>query len=92
MGYVQEVISELVRKNPGEKEFHQAANFIVGANVAGFATVSYTHLRAHEAEQELGFRTAIPNIKNRRCWSASPSPTGRFCSACPGWTTRARFM
>ena len=29
MGYVQEVISELVRKNPGEKEFHQAATEVL---------------------------------------------------------------
>ena len=29
MGYVQEVISELVRKNPGDKEFHQAATEVL---------------------------------------------------------------
>ena len=29
MGYVQEVISELIRKNPGEKEFHQAATEVL---------------------------------------------------------------
>ena len=29
MGYVQEVISELVRKSPGEKEFHQAATEVL---------------------------------------------------------------
>ena len=29
MGYVQEVISELVRKNPGEREFHQAATEVL---------------------------------------------------------------
>lgn len=36
MGYVERVLNELIAKNPGEKEFHQAATEIL-TSIAPFS-------------------------------------------------------
>ena len=64
MGYVERVLNELIAKNPGEKEFHQAATEIL----TSIAPVFERHLeyekaalleRFTEPERTVSFRVVI---------------------------------
>ena len=50
----------------------------------------------HQAATEIlnGLKPVIekhPEYEKRRFWNVSPSRSGSFCSAFPGWTTRERY-
>ena len=37
---IEMIYQQVNARNPGEEEFHQAVNYVVGANIAGFMKVA----------------------------------------------------